>query len=181
MINIEKLFDKFSKHAASCKSAPFVLNANAAFESWFRVELIPPLNELGYEFRNIETNYTYPNSRDKADLCLKSAQGNIVFELKSFVSGQDSNKKEKYPGQIEKLEKLISSSNIVQVISLTTFIGYSETQMMRYINNFFKSKSWTILGPMKLVEQHNLYVTITSLINRGHFAQQRAKRLTLKP
>lgn len=163
MINIKVLFEEFSSHVASCKSVLFVCTTHAAFESWFRVELVPVLWRLQYSSDSIETKYTYPNSSDKADLCVKDQQGDIVFELKSFVSGQDANKKANYPGQIKKLEKLIVDPSVLQVITFTTFIGYSEIRMRNYMDLFFTNDSWDILGPNKFIKQYPLYVAITSM------------------
>ncbi len=163
MINIKVLFEKFSSHVASCKSAPFVCTTHAAFESWFRVELVPVLWDLRYSSDSIKTNYIYPNSNDKADLCVKDQQGDIVFELKSFVSGQDANKKANYPGQIKKLERLIADASVLQGITFTTFIGYSETKMSNYMNLFFTNDSWDMLGPNKFIKRYPLYVAITSI------------------
>jgi len=164
MIDIKALFKKFSIHVNSCKSATFVFTRPAAFESWFRVELIPTLCELQYPSESVETNYTYPNSKDKADLCIRDKLGNIVIEIKSFVSGQDSNKKQKYPKQIKKLENLITNPNVIQVITFATFIGYSRIRMENYMNRFFTNDAWEILEPTKLIEKYPLYVAITSLM-----------------
>jgi hypothetical protein len=163
MINIKELFEKFSNHVDSCKSAPFVCTTHAAFESWFRVELIPVLLELQYSYNSIETNYTYPNSRDKADLCVKDNQGNIVIELKSFVIGQDSNKKDNYPIQLKKLEKLTFDPTVIQVITFTTFIGYTESRMENYMQRFFTNPPWEVLGPSKLIIKYALYAAITNM------------------
>ncbi len=164
MIDIKVLFENISNHIAYCKSAPFVCTKQAAFESWFRVEIMPVLWDLQYPSDSIITEYTYPNSRDKADLCVKDQQGDIVFELKSFVSMQDSNKTKSYPKQIEKLEKLIANPSVLQGITFTTFIGYSETRMNNYMNRFFNNNSWDILGPNKLIKKYQLYAAITSII-----------------
>lgn len=164
MIDIKELFNKFSHHVDSCKSALFLFTRHAAFESWFRVELVPVFWELQYPSELIETNYGYPNSKDKADLCVRAEQGNIVIEIKSFVSGQDSNKKQNYPKQIKKLENLITNPSVVQVMTITTFIGYSETRMENYMNRFFTNDAWKIVGPDKLIENYPLYVAITSII-----------------
>jgi len=163
MIDIEELLIKLSSHVATCKSSSFVCTAQAAFESWFRVELVPVLWEFKYSLSSIETNYTYPSSKDKADLCVRDRLGDIVFELKSFVYGQDSNKKEKYPSQIKKLEKLIADQNVLQVVALTTFIGYSETQMTNYMRHFFASVQWNIIGPTRLIKQYPLNVSVASI------------------
>ena len=163
MIDAEELLKKLSSHVASCKSSSFVCTTHAAFESWFRVELIPVLWEFQYPLSSIETNYTYPNSKDKADLCVRNRSGDIVFELKSFVYGQDSNKKEKYPSQIKKLEKLIADPSVLQVVALTTFIGYSETQMTNYMRHFFASDPWNILGPTRLIKQYPLNISVANI------------------
>jgi hypothetical protein len=164
MIDAKELLRKLSSHVASCKSSSFLCSVHAAFESWFRVELVPVLQELQYPSSSIETNYTYPNSNDKADLCVRDILGDIIFELKSFVHGQDSNKKQKYPSQIKKLEKLIANHSVLQVLALTTFIGYSETQMANYTEHFFASGSWNVLGPLRLVKQYPLHIAIASIV-----------------
>lgn len=172
IIKIKKLFKKFSSHVASCESARFVCSERTAFESWFRVELCPVLRKLG--FKNIDFDYNYPDSGNKADLCVRTQRGDIVFELKSFVSDQDSNKKKKYPEQIRRLENLIHDpSGVLQVITFTTFTGrseadttftgYSEAYMKSYCKELFGG-SWQVLGPRKLINKYPLYVAITSMI-----------------
>jgi len=168
MIDVKDLFEKLSAHVETCKSASFVCNTHAAFESWFRVELIPVLQGLGYSPDQIITNYTYPNFNGKADLCVENQCGNIVFELKSFVSGQDANKKANYPKQIKKLENLIFESNVFQVLTLTTFIGYSKIRMCNYLNKFFINDKWEILEPRKLIKQYQLYTVISSIKKVKH-------------
>ncbi len=162
MIRLDSLSDRFSKHILTCKSAKFVLNRDAAFESWFRVELVPVLEELGYSADQIETNYRYPETGGKADLCVR-IDGCIVFELKSFVSGQDANKKQEYPKQIKRLEKIIESKSCNQVIAFTTFIGYSQQQMQNYLRSFFDSTKWETFGPLKISEEDRLYVSISTI------------------
>jgi len=163
VIDIEKLFKRFSAHVVRSRSAPFICTTSSANESWFRVELIPILWEFRYPPDSVATNYNYPNSKKKADLCVRAKLGDIVFELKSFVVDQDSNKKETYPGQIKRLEKLISHRSVLQVIAFTTFIGYSENRMGNYMDLFFAHDSWDILGPRKLIGKYPLYVAITSM------------------
>jgi len=161
-IKIKKLFKKFSRHVASCESALWVCNIDTAFESWFRVELCPVLCfKLG--FNSIHFKYTYPDSNDKADLYVETPRGDIVFELKSFVSGQDANKKKEYPKQIARLEELVHNlSGVLQVITFTTFTGYSEAYMESYCKKLFGG-SWKVLGPRKLIKKYPLYVAITSM------------------
>jgi hypothetical protein len=65
MLNVENLFNGFSAHITSCKSASFVCGTRASFESWFRVELFPVLCELGYSAGSIDPDFNYPNSGNK--------------------------------------------------------------------------------------------------------------------
>lgn len=162
LIDLRDLFDRFAGHVVSCKSAEFVLNTEASFESWFRVELVPVLQSLGYSIDDIDTNYRYPDSWDKADLCVR-AEGEIVFELKSFVKGQDANKKREYPKQIKKLERLVESEQCDQVIALTTFIGYSQQQMKNYLRRFFLNDKWTIIEPRKISKEGRLHLTLGTI------------------
>lgn len=163
MIDIRDLHERMSRHVASCRSAPFLCTAYASFESWFRVELAPVLWDMGYAQASIDPNYNYPGSKAKADLCIRRSEGDIVFELKSFVRNQDRNKIEKYPEQIKRLEKLISDLAVSQVITLTTFIGYTSYGMSKLMNDFFGRAHWDRLGPVPLIEQYPLHIAITTL------------------
>lgn len=163
MIDIQLLFDNFARHVCSCKSAEFVLNKEASFESWFRVELVPVLQELGYPIECIDTNYKYPGSGDKADLCVRD-NSDIVFELKSFVKSQDANKKQEYPKQIKRLEGILGSGHCKQVIAFTTFVGYSETQLRNYMRLFFTNAKWITLGPSKISNNGKLYLAICTIL-----------------
>lgn len=165
VIKIKKLFKKFSKHVASCESVEFVCSTDAAFESWFRVELCPVLLKLGFEKKDIHFSYTYRNPPGKkADLCLSTHRGDIVLELKSFVCGQDRNKWEKYPEQTARLKKLIDDPGVLQVITFTTFIGYPRKATMgKYMDKFFGDPRWDIIGPAKVIKRYRLYLAITSM------------------
>jgi hypothetical protein len=114
MLNVEDLLHRFSAHVTNCKSAPFVCSTRASFESWFRVELFPVLCELGCATESIHADFTYSNSGNKADLCVKSEAKQIVFELKCFVAGADAHKKSSYPGQIKRLEQLVMTHAVQQ-------------------------------------------------------------------
>ncbi|MDR2478740.1 MAG: hypothetical protein LBD48_05445 [Treponema sp.] len=161
MINIQELCLLFSSHVASCKSCGVVCGRNAAFESWFRVELIPVLSDIGY--KDIVTDYSYPNIKNKADLAINLKEEKIVFELKSFVNHQDSNKKKEYPEQVMRLKNLLldDSNGVIQVITFTTFIGYTELPMKRIINKTFNQNEWNIHGPIKLHKDYELMILIT--------------------
>jgi hypothetical protein len=166
MINIQNLGLLFSEHVCSCKSCAIVCGRKAAFESWFRVELITVLSDMDY--KDIVTNYNYPNTKNKADLAINLNEGKIVFELKSFVNYEDSNKKEKYPEQVANLKNLLidDSNEVIQVITFTTFIGYTETSMKKIINKTFNQSEWTFYGPTKLHKDYELMILLTETKNR---------------
>ncbi len=163
MIDIEDLFGKYSEHVSSLKAAPFICNIHAAFESWFHVELVPVLWELGIADSSIEPRYAYPNSSGSADLGIRTREGVIVFELKSFVSDKSGKKEGKYPNQIGKLAKLVSDRDALQAIAFTTFIGYSKGSMMNHVKKFFKKGPWDVIGPTRLVEPYGLHLCIASM------------------
>jgi hypothetical protein len=112
-----------SDHVKACRSADIICGSNAAFESWFRVEIVPVLLDLKVPRGSIGTNYTYPGSANKADLYARTPEGLVIFELKSFVSGQDAQKKKAFFHQITNLEQLITAPEIAQVIAFATFLG----------------------------------------------------------
>ena len=163
MIDIEDLFDKYSEHVSSLKAAPFICDTHAAFESWFHVELVPVLWELGIADSSIEPRYAYPNSSGSADLGIRTREGVIVFELKSFVNGKSAKKEANYPKQIRTLARLVSNREALQVIAFTTFIGYSEVSMMNHVKKFFKKGSWDVIGPSRLVEPYGVHLCIASM------------------
>jgi hypothetical protein len=169
IINIEKLFKKFSNHVKSCKSKYFVCSTHASFESWFRVELNPVLWQLGYKSESIRTNWTYPDSRGKADLCVKTSKGDIIFELKSFVEGQDAKKINSYPNQLKRLENLLSGSSgsgIIQVIAFITFIDYDVEQLKRIVKILFPEKTrWQTRDATPLIKNYPLRIMIGSITN----------------
>jgi len=87
MIDPKSLFDTFSRHVASCRSAPFVLNARASFEQWFVVELYPALIDLGYRPDQIERTYLYPDNGKRGDLALRSLAGYGAGAVAPLVFG----------------------------------------------------------------------------------------------
>jgi hypothetical protein len=164
LISIEKLANEFSEHTKKCESAPFVCSVAASFESWFHVELVPVLQTyFNYPLTSIETNFNYPNTTRKADLCVRDVSGPIVFEFKQFVTGADQNKLKEYPSQLNRLEKLITESNVEQVIAVTTFMGYSQFVMNKLVARLFETK-WTTIGPRALVERYPLQITFSTIV-----------------
>ena len=125
-LDLEALAQGISNHVSTCPPARFLCTTQASFESWFRVELVPVLMEMGIDFDAISPDYTYPGTHYKADLVYSGVGGRTILELKSFVSGQDANKQDRYPVQIERLRSLLAQeASIAQVITFTTFQGYS--------------------------------------------------------
>jgi hypothetical protein len=167
MLDLNIFFNQLAKHVGSCRSAPIVCGAKASFESWFRAEIIPVLWDLQIPADVIDTNYGYPDSRNKADLCARTKDGCIVFELKTFVIKQDSNKLKDYPNQIKRLETLVLRADVIQVVAFTTFLGYSEGQMVKHLTRFFESKTWNVVGPKQLLDPHPLFVVIADLTKQN--------------
>jgi hypothetical protein len=153
--DINSLAQGISKHVSTCKSARYLCTTQASFESWFRVELVPVLVELGIDYETVSPDYTYPGTRYKADLVCSSAEGRILMELKSFVSGQDSYKKDQYPNQIERLRSLLAQdASVGQVIAFTTFQGYSPRQITMLIGRLFDPSQWSMVGPIPVVDEY---------------------------
>lgn len=141
MLDISQFLNQFINHFHSCKSSRFILKIPASFESWFRAE-IPIVLENWYSLSDIDTNFRYPNSSAKADLIIKTRDESIVFELKSFVLHQDSNKKDSYPSQIKALETIVNDNFCKQGITFTTFMGYSKKQIDSMLAKFFTNQKW---------------------------------------
>lgn len=164
LLDIKELFVKMSAHTATCSSSQFLCTTRASFESWFRVELVPVLMTLGVPYEEISPDFTFPD-RGKADLCIQSGGDVILFELKPFVFGQDSTKKEDYPRQIARLlDHLDKNKSISQVITFTTFNGYSEKKMNKFREDFFSDPRWEIVGPSPLVKGYPLHLILTSAV-----------------
>ena len=163
-LDIKEFFTKMSAHTSACSSSQFLCTTHASFESWFRVEIVPVLITMGVPYANISPDFTFPDG-GKADLCIQSDSKVILFELKPFDSGQDSNKKKEYPRQIDRLlDHLNKNANILQVITFTTFNGYSENKMNKFREEFFSDPRWEIIGPSQLVKKYPLHLILTSAL-----------------
>ena len=162
-VDITRLAKTFASHVGTLKSAAFVCSRHASFESWFRVELIPTLNELGVPTQNIRTDFTYPKSRSKADLILDLKRGHCVFELKPFVRGQESQKMTDFPRQLRRLIGLLGTNEIVQVIAFTTFIGYGPEALQNRVRQFFGNDPWHSIGPMPVLNRYPLQMCIANV------------------
>jgi hypothetical protein len=142
MIDLDTLANALIHHVNSCRSADVVCSLPNAVESWFRVELIPALVDIGVSVQNIDFNFTYPGTRDRADVAVAAPDFVTVFELKSFVCSADANKIAKFPQQIARLESLVQSKAITQGVAFCTFCGYTGDRVQRLSREFF-SPSWT--------------------------------------
>jgi len=163
MLDLDLFQKKFIKHISTQKSSSFLLNVHASFECWFKVELVPILQEIGFNHNQINTNFGYPDCKDKADLAVKTQDNkDIVFELKIFVKNEDSIKKETYPIQIKRLEKLFDDKHCVQAVTLTTFFGYSDTQMKNYLEDFFVDSRWKHYG-LRHLGKKSFYLLFSEL------------------
>jgi len=145
VLDINEFLERFVSHFLACKSSRFIIRTSASFESWFRAE-IPVVLENWYSMVDIDTNFKYPNNSTKADLVIKAKDCVIVFELKSFVQHQDSNKKGSYPTQIRSLEEIVNTNYCKQGITFTTFMGYSQNQIESMVGKFFTSDKWKFTG-----------------------------------
>lgn len=94
---------------------------------------------------------------------MRNVAQQIVLELKCFVAGADANKKGSYPSQTKRLEELVMTHAVQQALAVTTFHGYSETQMRNYMSAFFQSASWKIAGPSKIIERYPLHMAVASI------------------
>jgi hypothetical protein len=153
LIDLARLGQDLSNHVSTCTCAQFLCTEWASFESWFQVELVPVLMQQGYDRSECTSAYTYPGTRNKADLMIAAEEGQIVIEMKVFVSGQDANKKDRYPEQIARLLTLLEQDkSVAQVITFTTFQGYSPRQITNMTHRFFGDPRWSMVGPAPIVD-----------------------------
>ena len=158
-IDANQLLTEFMSHIATCPAKVFVLNQVAAFESWFQVELAHVLLQSGYG--ELNTNYAYPDTKQKADLQVLAKLGSVVFELKCFVAHQDANKIYTFPQQLQRLKQLFLAKQACQGIAIATFIGYSDEVTHKRFNKLFPETEWEFRSLRKF-EGHRLWVGIAS-------------------
>jgi hypothetical protein len=153
MIELDNLAAALAGHVGSCRSAEVVCALPIAVESWFRVELITALMDIGVSRQHVNFNFTYPGTRDKADLAVLEPEGSAVFELKSFVCFADAI--EKFPKQIARLESLVRRRATDQGIAFCTFCGYTEDRIERLCRGFF-APPWTTTQVRPLLDGQSL-------------------------
>ena len=158
-IDTNQLLTEFMSHIATCRSKVFVLNQVAAFESWFQVELAYVLLQAGHG--ELNTNYTYPGTKRKADLQVLAKLGSVVFELKCFVAHQDANKTVAFPQQLQRLRQVVVDGRARQGIAIVTFIGYSDKATLDWFMKLFPKAEWGSRA-LRRFKQHGLWVGIAS-------------------
>jgi len=161
MIEVDTLAEAFARHVGSCRSASIVCALPIAVESWFRVELVPALIDVGVSLEHVSFNFTYAGTRDKADIAVIGSAHSAVFELKSFVCSADANKIEKFPKQIARLESLVQTKVATQGIAFCTFFGYTNNRLEGLCKGFFPS-SWHTTQVRLLREAHPLRFMLAS-------------------
>ena len=119
---------------------------------------------MGFDDNRIITNYKYPFSKNKADLCvIDDDNQKIVFEMKCFVDKQDANKIQKYPEQTKMLERLLEYDDVSQIITFTTYIGYTENRMINITVKSHQNESWLVTELRKFVNEYDLYFIIGTI------------------
>lgn len=71
MLNLDKLAACFIDHVRTLRSGSFACSTPTALEGWFRVELVPALEDLGINRDTIDSRFVYPNSQEQADLAVR--------------------------------------------------------------------------------------------------------------
>jgi len=162
-MDIEELLSRFIDHVNKLRSARFVCSAQTAVEGWFRVEVVPVLEDMGIPLNRI--NPRFHINGGQADLAVEKEDGYVVFEFMCFVKGADSEKKRRFPQQLDRLERAVTKRRITQGIAFVTFSGYSNTQPENLIKKFFGKRDWKTKGPLEVVSGHPLRICLGSFNN----------------
>ena len=133
------------------RSATFACSAPTVLEGWFRVELVPALEDIGIHQDAIEPRFVYPRTRQQADLSVRMAKGLVVFEFMHFVSHKDSKKTKRFPEQLNRLEVTVEEKVARQAIAFMTFNGYSEKRQQVLLQRFFTGRQWQLTGPHQVM------------------------------
>lgn len=150
MIDAGEFANQFLKHVRSCPSGRIACGFGTAFESWFRVELAMMIVMLD-SFDRLGFGYTYPGSKEKADLVVESEEHRIVFELKSFVRRADAQKLKVWPQQ-DRLHRLITEGHAQQGVAIATFFGYGKETLSHLFSKFYLSP-WVVAGPYRFYDE----------------------------
>jgi hypothetical protein len=141
-------------------SAALVASWEAAFESWFRVELAATLTTVGVSQDQIAFRCPYPQSRERADL-LVTLKSPIPFELKCFVCGADAKKLSAFPEQIKRLERYVQNRAFSQAVAFATLFGYTDARE-RGLLSFF-APAWKLVGPLRVLDGHPLKFVLAEI------------------
>lgn len=155
MVNGHEFLERFLAHVTTLRSTEFVARQPFACEGWFRVELIPALVDTGIQEVRITPEYTYPGTRNKADLAIvaaDSSRAEVVFELKHFVQFADAQKRHSLPVQIDRLTELVRQGVINQGVIFMVFFYLDSSQPAKIISRSFqKNLGWFVVDPQPLL------------------------------
>lgn len=169
ILSPQQIVSGMRNHIAAFHSSQFLCQANAAFESWFRVELFSVLCNLGFQPNQISVTYKYHIApRMRADLLLDDGKQKNLFEIKSFVSQQDRNKRRLFPKQINRMVQEYRAGYVNQIVAFATFNGYGQRAMnnwnqtlARWLRN--TNFRWRQVGPQTLMPPYSLQVWVACL------------------
>lgn len=164
ILTSQNLFENWKKHLQQLTSRHIICSHKAAFESWFRIEFFSVLSSIGFDVKNIQTDYSYQSTIGKTDLFSKDISHTNIYELKCFVKNADSNKKDEFPKQIQHLISEFKGKYVSQVIAFATFIGYSSQQMINWklrLTEWLGNEIlWDQIGPKKILQNYELEMWI---------------------
>jgi len=163
MFAAQALAEEFTTHVRGCRSGIVACSARTAVESWFQVELACMMLSSS-RCESVEFGYDYPN-RGKADLAATCENGVVVIEIKCFVSGADSNKLDKWPQQLGRLQQLIVAGRASQGVAVSTFYGYGADKVSRLVRQFHPSP-WDASTPSMFFDQAKLQLVVATLSQR---------------
>lgn len=166
MLSLDELRTCFIDHVRTLRSGPFACSALTALEGWFRVELVPALEDLGISRDAVDSRFVYPGTQEQADLSVRTKTGLVVFELMHFVSHKDSKKVKRLPTQLDRLEVAVRDGAVQQGIAFLTFNGYSEKRQNTLIQGFFGSRQWQIIGPVRIITTCPLILVLAGFTGR---------------
>jgi hypothetical protein len=105
--------------------------------------------------------YDHPRG-GKADLQATDSEGLIVFEITVSFYGADANKKEKWPGQLERLRTLVEKGHAEQGVAFSTCSGYGD-DALSCLTGRLRPPRWNRVGPSKLLETAPLKLFVATL------------------
>lgn len=167
-IELSALASAFIKHANTLRSADFVCSAETALEGWFRAEIVPVLEDIGIPPRSVDCRFAYPGTREQGDLAVMMKDGTIAFEFMHFVPNKDKKKIERFPGQLDRLQKAADDGYAQQGVAFVTFSGYSSQKTDSLFRLFFGRRlpRWQIVGPYPVLAGCPLVLVLAGVTAR---------------